>query len=230
MKKLAVLCTLGLALSPLSSVRAQQNYNDLPTLEPARSQVPNPNSYPPNNTYTPNTNVRTFDVGISRVAANTIVSAGLAPNRGTSYLDPNKESSASIFTAYDVYDDTNSVAIPKGSEVRGRFVPSRGGLKFLADAVVVRGQYYSVQASSDLIPDEKDPREYSTEAIAGDAVIGAGVGALLGALTGGVSLGGILGGAAASSIVGNVTAPSVVVVRPERPLNLRLDAPLTLRR
>ncbi|WP_218081607.1 hypothetical protein [Anthocerotibacter panamensis] len=185
---------------------------------------------PPNTrTFDSNPNTRNFDVGVSRIAADTYLPASFA-SQGEVFLDPGDSRSASLFISNDIYDSNNQIGIPRGSEVRGRFVPTRGGLKFMADAVVVRGQYYSIQASSDLLPDEKDPREYSAGAIAGDAAIGAGAGALLGLLTGGVSLGGLLGGAAASTIIGNVTAPRVVVLRPDQPLNIRLDAPVALRR
>jgi hypothetical protein len=37
-----------------------------------------------------------------------------------------------------------------------------------------------------------------------------------------------LGGAAAGVVVGNVTAPQVVVLRPGQSLNLTLEAPLNL--
>jgi hypothetical protein len=228
-KKLAIVL-LGVALNAPAIIAAptppkSQLKNDpIPMLEPLRPGSSNaPRTYDSGN-------VRSFDVAVSRVEANTNLPTTLAPGTGTVFLDPRSEMSASVFTANDIYDSNNSLAIPRGSEVRGRFVPVRGGLKFQGDTVVVRGQYYTIQASSDILYDEKDPREYSTGALAGDAALGAGVGALLGALTGGVTWGGILGGAAASSLIGNVTAPQVVVVNPDRALNVRLDAPLTLKR
>jgi len=199
---------------------------EIPTLEPLNSPPPAYDSFSNSN----NGNLRSFDVAVSRLAANTYLPSVPSPNQGALYLDPNGEKPVSVFTSNDIYDTNNQVAIPRGSEIRGRFTPVRGGLKFQADAVVVKGQYYPLQASSDTLFDEKDPREYSGEAIAGDALIGAGAGALLGALTGGISWGGLLGGAAASSLIGNVTAPRVVVVSPDRPLNIRLETPLTLRR
>ncbi len=216
MKKFAL--TAGMLSLLLTSPAFAQEY---PVLEPSQQGYDSNYRDP---------NVRTFDVGIARVAANTYIPATLSQNQGEMFLDPGDERVSSMYTAYDVYDSNNQMAIPRGSEIRGRFTPVRGGLKFVADSVVIRGQFYTVQASSDVLPDEKDPREYGAGAIAGDAAIGAGAGALIGALTGGVSWGGILGGAAASGILGNVTAPRVVVVRPDRPLNIRLDAPLSVRR
>jgi len=207
-------------------VKTQSAREEIPVLEPLNSQPPAYDSSDSTN----NSNLRSFDIAVSRLAANTYLPSVPSPNQGALYLDPNGEKPLSVFTSNDIYDTNNQVAIPRGSEIRGRFTPVRGGLKFIADAVVVKGQYYPLQASSDILYDEKDPREYSGEAIAGDALIGAGAGALLGALTGGVSWGGILGGAAASTLIGNVTAPRVVVVSPDRPLNIRLETPLSLRR
>jgi hypothetical protein len=231
MQKSTLALAVALVLTSPLTAFAQNYTKNLPVLEPSSPQQRSTyDPYAPTNN---NGNIRSFDVGVSRIAANTALPAITASNQDsqapTLFMDPNEERPMSIFLSNDIYDSNNQLALPRGSEVRGRFVPVRGGLKFLADAVVVRGQYYAIQASSDVLRDEKDPRQYSGEAIAGDALIGAGAGALLGALTGGVSWGGVLGGAAASSILGNVTAPQVVVVSPDRPLNLRLDAPLTVR-
>jgi hypothetical protein len=203
--------SLSMAVTPMLSVRAA----DYPVLEPDNNA--------------PQVNNRRFDVGVARLEAGAAVPVA-APANSTQYLDPGKDANATLVTSQDVVDNRGSVALPKGSEVRGRFSPVPGGLKFFADGVVINGQYTSLRASSDMIPDEKDPREYEGGAIAGDAAIGAAGGALLGAVTGGVSLGGLLGGAAAGVIVGNVTAPRVVVVRPDRSLNLKLDAPVAIRR
>jgi hypothetical protein len=208
---LALSLSLSMALTPMLSVRAA----DYPVLEP--------------DVNAPQANNRRFSVGVARLEQGAAVPVA-APSNSTQYLDPGRDANASLVISQDVMDNRGGIVLPKGSEVRGRFAPVNGGLKFLADGVLINGQYTSLRASSDVIPDEKDPREYEGGAIAGDAGIGAASGALLGALTGGVSLGGVLGGAAAGVIVGNVTAPRVVVVRPDRSVNLRLDAPVAIRR
>jgi hypothetical protein len=208
---LALSLSLSMALTPMLSVRAA----DYPVLEP--------------DTDAPQSSNRRFNVGVARLEQGSAVPVA-APANATQFLDPGRDANASLVVSQDVLDNRGGVVLPKGSEVRGRFAPVAGGLKFVADGVLLNGQYTSVRASSDVIPDEKDPREYEGGAIAGDAGIGAAGGALLGALTGGVSLGGVLGGAAAGVLVGNVTAPRVVVVRPDRSINLRLDAPVAIRR
>lgn len=79
-----------------------------------------------------------------------------------------------------------------------------------------------------MIDTEKDPRHYSAEAIAQDAAIGAVGGTVLGLLTEGVSALGVIGGAGAGVAVGNITAPQVVVLRPNQTINLALDSPVRL--
>ncbi|MFT0798306.1 hypothetical protein [Synechococcus sp. R5-12] len=53
-------------------------------------------------------------------------------------------------------------------------------------------------------------------------------GTVLGLLTGGVSALGVIGGAGAGVAVGNITAPQVVVLRPNQTINLALDSPVRL--
>jgi hypothetical protein len=208
---LAFSLSLSMALTPMLSVRAA----DYPVLEPDINA--------------PQANNRRFSVGVVRLEQGTAVPVA-APANSAQYLDPGKDANSSLVISQDVLDNRGNIVLPKGSEVRGRFAPVPGGLKFLADGVLINGQYLSLRASSDMIPDEKDPREYSGGAIAGDAGIGAAGGALLSAIAGGVTWGAVLGGAAAGVLVGNVTAPRVVVVRPDRSINLSLDAPVVIRR
>jgi hypothetical protein len=120
--------------------------------------------------------------------------------------------------------------IPQGAIISGQFVPVSGGSKFVARTLISRGATVTIGAESALINDTKDPRETGAGAIAGDAAIGAGAGAILGAiLGGGVSIEKILGGAAASVIVGNVTAPQVVVIDPYSSLSIITNRRLTFR-
>jgi hypothetical protein len=154
-----------------------------------------------------------------------------SPAKSTQYLDPGKDANASLVISQDVVDNRGSIVLPKGTEVRGRFTPVPGGLKFLADGVLINGQYTSLRASSDMIPDEKDTREHSGGTIARDAGISVVGGTLAGALSGGTywNWGGVLGGTAAGIIMRDATLPRVVVVRPDRPINLHLDAPFSIK-
>ena len=68
--------------------------------------------------------------------------------------------------------------------------------------------------------DNKDPRQTSAGAIATDAAIGAAGGYVLGEVFGDAGFWEIAGGAAAGVLVGNTTAPLVVVVRPDQEIAL----------
>jgi len=114
----------------------------------------------------------------------------------------------------------NGLAFPAGSVVRGQFEPVDGGLQFVANAVESGNQIYNLNAASELLHDQKDPRETSTGAILGDAAIGAAGGLVLGEVFGDADFLEILGGAAAGVIVGNTTAPFVVVVEPNQTITL----------
>jgi len=97
-------------------------------------------------------------------------------------------------------------------------------LQYLATGIEAGGLRQPLSATSDLLPDVKDPRETSSGAIAGDAAIGAAGGAVIGAVIGnGVSIWEILGGAAAGVAVGNVTAQRVVILAPGEPIVLQVQ-------
>ncbi|WP_218082622.1 hypothetical protein [Anthocerotibacter panamensis] len=172
---------------------------------------------------------RQFNVGVTRISAGKQISVTPPSDEDTLFLDPGRTRQYSMTVSEDLYDGDDNLAIPEGSTVRGTFRPVKGGLRFYADAVVIRGRTYPLRAVSKIIHDQKDPRETGAGAIAGDAAIGAAGGALIGALTGGVSLGGTLVGAAAGAAVGNVTAPQVVVIDQANPIDLKLQNSLTIR-
>ncbi|HZG37399.1 MAG TPA: hypothetical protein VEZ50_01855 [Nodosilinea sp.] len=144
----------------------------------------------------------------------------VTPNSETLYLNTNAtvEKTLQVGAATNL----NGRSIPAGSVIRGRFEPSPGGVRYVATAVEVGNQVYTVNAVSDLLRDIKDPRETNTGAILTDAGIGAAGGAAVGGiLTGRVSVGSILGGAAAGAIIGNTTAQRVVVIEPNQTLTLK---------
>ena len=110
--------------------------------------------------------------------------------------------------------------LPVGTIVRGRFEPAEGGLVYVANSVEIAGQIYQINAVSELLRDRKDPRQTSTGAILTDAAIGAAGGYVLGEIFGRPDFLEVVGGAAAGVVVGNTTAPFVVVVSPEDPIVL----------
>lgn len=169
-----------------------------------------------------------FDLGVRQLQPGTIIPVQSFKGEEPQYFSPNSTHPLTLRVAQDIYNGSGQLAIPAGSEVRGSLRPTQGGARFFGTALIVNGRLYSVQMSSDLIHDEKDPRHYSAEAIAQDAAIGAVGGTVLGLLTGGVSALGVIGGAGAGVAVGNITAPQVVVLRPNQTINLALDSPVRL--
>ena len=118
----------------------------------------------------------------------------------------------------------NGLNLPAGTVINGRFEPVEGGLRYVATDINTGGFRTPLSARSDVLHDVKDPRETSVGAIAGDAVIGAAGGAVIGAILGdGVNIGEVVGGAAAGAIVGNVTAQRVVIVEPGTPIDLEIQ-------
>lgn len=110
--------------------------------------------------------------------------------------------------------------LPVGTVVRGQFEPADGGLVYVANSVEIADRIYQINAVSGLFRDVKDPRQTSAGAILTDAAIGAAGGYVLGEVFGRPDLLEVLGGAAAGVIIGNTTAPSVVVIGPKDPIVL----------
>lgn len=114
----------------------------------------------------------------------------------------------------------NGLYLSPGSEIQGQYVPADGGLRYEASSVIVNGRTYSLNATSDVITDIKDPRDTNAGAIAEDAGIGAAGGLVLGEILGDAGIGEIIGGAAAGAATGNITADRVVVVDPNKIIDL----------
>jgi hypothetical protein len=169
-----------------------------------------------------------FNLNSVYLSQGSIIPVASPSVNGEQVYNPDTIYPISLAVARDIYSsDGTQLVIPAGSEIRGELRPVEGGLKFYGNNLLTNGQSIPIQVSSDTIHDTKDPRQTSGEAIAGDAAIGAAGGALLGAVTGGgVSVGEVLGGAAAGAGIGNVTAPRVVVLSPDRSIDLILERPL----
>ena len=115
----------------------------------------------------------------------------------------------------------DGIVVPVGATIVGKYVPAKGGLRYVAEAVTYDRYSYNISAYSGVIKDVKDPRDTSAGAIAGDAGIGAAGGAILGEIFGdGAGAAEIIGGAAAGAATGNLTADRVVVVAPNTAIAL----------
>ncbi|MEM8810655.1 MAG: hypothetical protein AAGF01_31990 [Cyanobacteria bacterium P01_G01_bin.38] len=136
----------------------------------------------------------------------------------TLYLDP--DASHDYNLRLDQAVAVSGLNLPVGSILRGSFEPIDGGLQYVANSVEIADRIYELNAASDTLHDRKDPRETRTGAILTDAAIGAAGGAVVGEVLGDIDVFEVLGGAAAGVIVGNTTAPAVVVIEPDEPILL----------
>ncbi len=140
----------------------------------------------------------------------------------TLFIAPNERRGYSLILDRPVRDQGGNVLLPTGSEILGSFVPARGGTRFEAQGVRLQGRIYSLNASSEVIRDTKDPRESALGSVAGDAFLGGAAGAIVAGVTGDrvIATEEVLGGVLLGALAGNVTAPSVVVIDAETPLEL----------
>ena len=139
--------------------------------------------------------------------------------KDTLYLNNNKTYSYNLVATQR--GTIGNVTVPVGATIVGKYVPSEGGLRYVAEAVTYDQYSYKINATSQTLTDVKDPRDTSTGAVAEDAGIGAAGGLVLGeVLGGGANVGEAVGGAAAGAAVGNVTADRVVVIKPDESILL----------
>lgn len=176
---------------------------------------------------------KVFSIPNWTILALVLGSLGLSPSVGLAQSRLIKATSAQLETLYLNNNRSYSynlvasnrgiidrIVIPKGATIVGKYVPAKGGLRYVAEAVTYDRYSYRISASSTVLEDVKDPRDISAGAIVEDAAIGAAGGTILGEIFGDAGAGEILGGAAAGVLVGNVTADRVVVIDPNTPIVL----------
>ena len=62
--------------------------------------------------------------------------------------------------------EIGGVTVPVGATIVGKYVPANGGLRYVAEAVTYDDYSYTINASSGVIKDVKDPRDTSAGSIA----------------------------------------------------------------
>ncbi|MFN3361041.1 MAG: hypothetical protein ACK421_06415 [Pseudanabaenaceae cyanobacterium] len=142
--------------------------------------------------------------------------------KDTLYIATGQTLATELVVTQPVVAENGTTLIPTGAVIRGEFVPAPGGSRFVAKELTTRGVTVTLGAESELINDVKDPRETTTGSIVGDAALGAAAAAILAGITGdrAIATEEVLAGAAAGVIIGNVTAPQVVVIPPDSVINL----------
>ncbi len=164
-------------------------------------------------------------VTTANVAAETLIAqrdnryiVTTSAQQGTLYLNKDKRYSYNLeVTRGGQFGGLN---VPAGSIIRGQYIPADGGLRYVANSVVINGRAYNINGNSEILNTIKDPRDTSGGSVGEDAAIGAGGGLLLSEIFGDADLGAAIGGAAAGAAVGNLTADQVVVVEPDQGITL----------
>ncbi|MEN9231036.1 MAG: S-layer homology domain-containing protein [Thermostichus sp. DG02_5_bins_236] len=172
-----------------------------------------------------------FNLRLSTLAAGTLMQTTSTFNERL-YIAPNETRPLSLIVNNPIRNAQGEIVVPYGSRVDGRFEPAPGGTRFVAESVIVNNQLFPLAAQSDVIHDVKDPRYTTSGKIIQDAAIGAAAGAILGLVTGdnAIATEEVLGAGAAGAVIGNVTAPQVVVLDPNQVIELRLTQDLAMAR
>lgn len=119
----------------------------------------------------------------------------------------------------DLRDRSGRLIASEGTEVLGKFETSGGGSRFIAQAILLRGQNVAIAAQSDVLG---GARKVSDNRL----IRNSGIGALAGAILGGLSGGNVIGGAAAGAAVSYATAPQSATIQPGQILDVRLTEDL----
>ncbi len=176
----------------------------------------------------PSAATQQFDLGTLQLQQGTVIRASSSAAQAQ-YFHSDTVHPFGLTVVENIYDPYGRLLLPAGSEIYGQLLPTSGGLQYIATSMEINDKIYSMQARSDVLLDQKDPRQASAAAIGGDAAIGATAGLVLGAMTGGgVTMANLVGGAVGSMMIGNVTAPQVVVIQPGQSMDLTLLIPLRL--
>ncbi|HEY9638787.1 MAG TPA: hypothetical protein V6D14_35715 [Coleofasciculaceae cyanobacterium] len=157
-------------------------------------------------------------------------------------LTPDETVPVTFTVATDVRNSNGNVVIPEGSQLIGDLRPTSGGSRFVAKEVTLlrrrmeqQSKPFSINASSDVVTRTEEVKKgANTGSILTGAAIGAGAAAAISAITGDHSVNAweVIGGAGAGALGGwllNRKSANMVVVYPERDLNVRLTSEFALR-
>lgn len=152
-------------------------------------------------------------------------------------LTPDEKQSLTLTVAENIRTSSGRVAIPANSRIEGRLEPASDGTQFVARTLILHnnGQRLSIDATSRVITRRRTITSKNDSDIAKGAVVGAGAAALLGGIFGGrIRIGEILGGGAVGALGGTLLRGNkrreVVIIYPNRDLQLTLNSTLPINR
>lgn len=116
----------------------------------------------------------------------------------------------------EIRDRAGRLIAPFGTAVFGRFETNREGSRFIAEAISVQGQNVSFIGRSDRLGGG------SRQVSEGRLLRNSGIGALAGAIIGGLSGGNVIGGAALGAGATYVLAPKPATIQPGQVISVQL--------
>lgn len=145
-------------------------------------------------------------------------------------VTPDETTSVTLIVASNIRSERGNVVIPAGSQIKGELRPASEGTRFVAEEVIFANSKQSlpIEATSSVVTRTETVTKGSNPDFLRGAAIGAGASAVLSDIFGDIDLGEVLVGAgigaAAEALLNRGRRDvEVVVVYPERDLDLRLQ-------
>jgi len=152
-------------------------------------------------------------------------------------ITPQERQSLTLTVATDIRADSGRVAIPAHSLIEGQLEPVPGGTQFVAHTLVLHStnQHLSIAATSMVVTRKRTITNKNNSDITKGALVGAGAAALFGQIFGGrIKIGEILSGGAVGALGGTLLrgrkSKEVVLIYPNRDLQLTLNSNLVINR
>ena len=151
-------------------------------------------------------------------------------------IKPSETVNVTLDVAEDILSSSGRILIYRGSKINGQMRPAFGGTQFVAQDLILerRGEEerIPIDATSQPITETEIITEKTDPDILRGAIIGAAAGAILSEILGDIDLGEVLGGAGvgvlAELLLRGKEEVEVVMVDPNRDLDLTLESDLQL--
>lgn len=152
----------------------------------------------------------------------------------TIIVSPEETLPVTLEVREDITSRRGTILIPEGSEIIGEIEPYRDGSRFVAEEIILRNrESIDLYATSETVTERQEIEEgVDLGGVLEKALIGAAAAAILADITGDIDLREVLVGAGLGAIVGVIVdrnTAEVIVIDPNRDLDLTLQSDLVLR-
>lgn len=158
------------------------------------------------------------------------------PNGKRIIVTPDETARVTLETREAVRSQAGTVLIPRGTRIEGEFRPAEDGTRFVARRIIFRdGTEQNIDGSTNIVNERRRiQRGTNTDPIWQGALVGGAASAVISSIVTrpGIfkTLAGAGAGALAGYLIGGRKRTEVIVVEPDEPLTLTLDADLVVRR